>query len=107
MKQILGQIETKRAREMEIPGRATLASADSSTPSSNTGTAACAHFGRQALPFCFKQDCECAVELAQHCQLRTKAAGVVLMLHVGDAYAVSTKEAWRTCMIMLEFAKVC
>lgn len=78
---------------MEIPRIATLANSDSSTPSSNSGTAACAHLRRQALPFCFKEDCECAVELAQHSQLKVKTAGVVLMLHVGGAYAVSPKEA--------------
>ena len=41
VKQILGQIESKRAREMEIPERATLGTAESLTPKSNPGTAMC------------------------------------------------------------------
>lgn len=40
VKQILGQIESKRAGQMEVPDRAALAGANSAKPNSNPGTAA-------------------------------------------------------------------
>lgn len=59
VKQILGQIESKRAGQMEVPDRAALAGANSAKPNSNPGTAATAPPPSHTCPHVPPQQASC------------------------------------------------